>query len=168
MPVPAVLRRSGGTALRAVLRAPTALYRRDLGWVLGHRFCALTHVGRRSGRRYTTVLEVLQYRPDSRELAVLSGFGRRSDWLRNIEAGPAVRVQVGRESFPPEHRVLPPAEAAAVLADYEDRNRFSTPVLRPVLSRLAGFRYDGSPAARQRLVQQLPVVLLWPATGPGR
>lgn len=158
-----MIRRAGRALLRWVLRAPTALYRHDLGWLLGHRFCALTHVGRRSGREYRTVLEVLDHRPDSGAVSVLAGFGRRADWLRNIEAAPAVRLQVGRRAYVPEHRVLPEAEAAQVLAAYERRNRLITPVLRAVLSRLSGVHYDGTPAARAELVRRLPVVTFQPA-----
>src|SRR4051794_24499157 len=62
----------------------------------------------------------------------------------------------------PEHRVLGGAEAAVVLADYEHRNRVVAPRLRWVLSRLIGWRYDGSENARRRLVQELPVLAFRP------
>lgn len=160
-----LIRRCGAAVLRWMFRAPTALYRHDLGWVLGHRFCALTHVGRRSGRRYLTVLEVLDYLPETHEVFVVSGFGRRADWLRNIEAAPAVHLQVGRDGFAPDHRLLAAEEAVAVLAGYEQRHRLIMPVVRPILSRLSGVRYDGSAVARGELVQRLPVVCFRPRSG---
>jgi hypothetical protein len=92
------------------------------------------------------------------EAVVMSGWGRKASWFRNVEAGGAVEVQLGRERFAPEVRVLEPEEAAAVLADYERRNRLAGPVVRAVLSRLAGFRYDGSADGRRRVVEQLPLV----------
>lgn len=151
--------------LRTLLHAPDALYRRGWGFLLGHRFCAVTHVGRHSGRRFQTVLEVLEYRPEDRMVFVLSGLGRRADWLRNIEAAPALRLQIGREDFAPVHCLLPADRAAAVLAGYERRNRLLIPVLRRVLSRLGGLRYDGSDSARLELVRRLPVVGFRPAPG---
>jgi hypothetical protein len=49
-------------------------------------------------------------------------------------------------------------EAVGVLADYERRNRIAVPLVRAVLSKLAGFRHDGSDAAQRRLVRTLPLV----------
>jgi hypothetical protein len=54
--------------------------------------------------------------------------------------------------------MLAPEEASEALADYERRNRWLAPVVRWVLSRLVGWRYDGSAPARLRLVSELPVV----------
>ncbi|MGI8493456.1 MAG: hypothetical protein ACR2NJ_12025 [Acidimicrobiales bacterium] len=72
-------------------------------------------------------------------------------------------IVVGRHSFTPSHRDLSDYEAAAVLADYERRNRVAAPLVRWVLSRLVGWHYDGSDAARHRLVQDRPLVLFSPS-----
>jgi deazaflavin-dependent oxidoreductase (nitroreductase family) len=128
-----------GPLLRTVFRAPLRLYDWRLGWLLGHRFLCLTHVGRRSGRHYRTVVEVLRTDPATGEIMVMAGFGRTADWLRNIEANPAVELTIGRERFVPVHRVLDEPEAADVLADYERRNRLAAPIVRRVLSHLVGW-----------------------------
>ena len=44
-------------ALRQLFRAPVYLYRWNFGWMLGHRFLLLIHIGRRIGLRRHTVLE---------------------------------------------------------------------------------------------------------------
>lgn len=118
----------------------------------------LTHIGRRSGRRYQTMLEVIGRDRRSGEVLVVAGLGRSAQWLRNVQAGEGVEVAIGRRRFRPLVRMLAPEEASEALADYERRNRWLAPVVRWVLSRLVGWRYDGSPAARLRLVSQLPVV----------
>jgi deazaflavin-dependent oxidoreductase (nitroreductase family) len=151
--------------MKRLLRAPARLYDWHLGWLLGRRFLRLTHVGRRSGRRYQTVLEVVGENPRTGELIVVAGFGRSAGWYRNIRAGGAREVAVGRERFVPVHRLLEEAEAEAVLAAYERRNRLAVPLIRVVLSRLVGWRYDGSESARRALVRELPMVGLRP--GPG-
>ncbi|HET6873745.1 MAG TPA: nitroreductase family deazaflavin-dependent oxidoreductase [Acidimicrobiales bacterium] len=154
-----------GAWARRLFRAPTRLYRWRLGWVLGHRFVLLEHYGRRTGRRYETVLEVVKWEPDG-EVVVVSGWGRAADWYRNVLARPVVTVTLATRRFPATHRVLSPDEAARVLADYEDRNRYLRPVINRVLSRLAGWRYDGSDQARRRLTEQLPLVALRPTAVP--
>jgi deazaflavin-dependent oxidoreductase (nitroreductase family) len=139
-----------------------ALYAGRAGWLLGHRFLLLRHRGRHSHHLYGTVLEVVAWRPAEREAVVVSGLGRRSQWYRNLLAGQGVEVRIGRLRFAPDVRQLGADEAAAVLADYERRNRLLAPLVRAVLSWLGGFRYDGSEAARRRLVQALPLVALRP------
>lgn len=153
--------RAVGPVAKRLLRAPGYLYDMDAGWLLGQRFLRLTHVGRRSGRTYRTVLEVVG-RTDSGEYVVLAGLGSNADWFRNVQAGPAVEVVAGRRRFVPSHRVLGVEEADAVVAGYERRNRLAAPVVRRVLSWLVGWRYDGSSEARRRLVEQLPLVAFGP------
>jgi deazaflavin-dependent oxidoreductase (nitroreductase family) len=156
-------RHSLGPVARRLLRAPGTLYDWDLGWLLGHRFLRLTHVGRRSGRRYQTMLEVIGAGPAQGEICVIAGLGKSADWYQNIQAQPALLVAFGRRRFVPAHRVLDEPEAIAVLAGYERRNRVAAPVVRRVLSWLVGWNYDGSDNARRQLVHELPVVAFRPA-----
>lgn len=151
-----------GPRLRWALGLPRHLYARGWGWLLGHRFLQLAHTGRRSGRTYRTVLEVVRWDPGAREAVVISGWGRDADWLRNLQGGGPVEVTIGRESFAAAYRMLPVDEAVRVFAAYERRNALMRPLIRWVLSRLLGWRFDGSPAARQRMVEQLPLVALRP------
>ncbi len=110
------------------------------------------------------MLEVIGENRARHELFVMVGLGRSAQWYRNVVAGGAVEVAVGRERFTPVYRELESVEAAAVLGNYEQHNRVVTPVVRVVLSRLVGWRYDGSSAARQRLVSERPILALRPAS----
>lgn len=148
---------------RIAFRLPVYLYRCKLGWLLGHRFLLLIHVGRRTGSRHQTVLEVLEYRKASLEAIVMSGFGRQSDWFRNIEARPDdVAVVIGSHRFKARYRLLSDAEAVQVFRGYEKRNAVVMPVVRRVLSRLLGWKYSGSDADLLRAVGQLPLVAFCP------
>lgn len=153
----------GGYAV-SMWRAPVRFYDHGLGWLLGRRFLCLTHQGRTSGKRYRTVLEVLAIEGD--EVMVIAGTGPSADWFRNLAAGSPGSVQIGRIVFAADHRALGAEEAAGVVADYERRHRLVAPVVRKVLSALVGWPYDGSPAARHRLVRQLPLVAFRPAQTP--
>lgn len=157
-----VLKRMRPWLVRA-LRAPAVLYDWHLGWLLGQRFLRLTHRGRRSGRCYQMMLEVIGNDPATGELCVMVGLGRRAQWYRNVTAGGAVEVAIGDRRFQPVCRELAPAEAAAVLAEYERRNGLIAPVVRVMLSALVGWRYDGSPSARDRLVRDRPILAFRPA-----
>lgn len=155
--------RTPGPVVRQLLRAPAVVYRWDAGWLFGQRFLLLTHVGRRSGRRYQTMLEVIGNNRAADEFIVIAGLGRSANWYRNLQTHPAIEVAVSRRRFQPVHRELEEREAVAVLADYERRNRWMTPVVRRVLSWLTGWRYDGSEGARRRLAAELPILALRPA-----
>lgn len=148
--------------LRTLLHAPVYLYRWHLGCLLGKRFLLLTHVGRRSGLRRQTVLEVMEYRSDGPEVVVMSGFGRSSEWLRNIEANHEEEVTIGSLHFAAAHRFLGEAEAVSVWRGYEQRNRVAAPIIRSVLSRLLGWHYDPSDESRRRLIRQLPLLAFRP------
>jgi deazaflavin-dependent oxidoreductase (nitroreductase family) len=153
-----------GRVPRRLLHLPTHLYDWHLGWLLDGRFVRLTHVGRISGRCYQTVLEVVSSDPEAEEIMVMSGFGPSADWFRDLQAEPAVELAIARRRFRPQHRILDETEAACVLAGYQRRNRLIAPVVRLALGWLAGWRYDGSDAARARLVRQLPMVAFRPST----
>src|SRR5215469_2408873 len=155
--------------LRVLFLIPTYLYRLRCGWLLGHRFLLLVHVGRRTRRLRYTVLEILEFRRQTPEVIVMSAFGPNADWLRNIEAAPCAEVVVvGSKCFAAVHRVVKGDEAAAVIAAYERRNWFFAGVVRAVLSRLLGWRYDGSEGARRKLVTHLPLIAFRPILGDRR
>jgi deazaflavin-dependent oxidoreductase (nitroreductase family) len=147
-----------GRATRFIFHLPTHLYDWHAGWLLDHRLLRLTHRGRKSGRRYQTVLEVVGSDSATDEVIVMSGFGPSADWFQNLHVAPAEEIAIGCRRFRPQHRILEETEAIAVLADYERRNRLIAPTVRRGLTWLAGWSYDGSDAARARLVQQLPMV----------
>jgi deazaflavin-dependent oxidoreductase (nitroreductase family) len=78
-----------------LFRLPVYLYRWKCGWLLGHRLLLLIHVGRHTGLRRHTVLEVVEYREEGPEAVVMSAFGPSADCLRNIEATPNPEVVIG-------------------------------------------------------------------------
>lgn len=143
--------------VKRLLRLPILLYERDLGWLLGHRFLLLTHRGRVSGRIYRTVLEVIHFDPATRESIVVSAWGRRADWFRNVQAGGAVEVRTGRLRYVPAHRVLPRDEAEAVYTRWEREHPLAARIFPWVL----GLDTRG-PAARQQALDAVLFVAFRP------
>jgi deazaflavin-dependent oxidoreductase (nitroreductase family) len=126
-------RRPTGWVAR-LARLPVGLYRLHLGWLLGHRFAQITHRGRRSGRLYRSVVEVVRFDHASREVVVLAGWRGQTDWYRNLQAAPAVEIRTGRLRFVPQQRLLGPEETVRELDGYVHRH----PVVARWLARLFG------------------------------
>ncbi len=100
---------------RLLANAPRWFYRLGLGWVLGHRVVQITHRGRKSGLLRRTILEVLSYDSQTREVLVVSGWEGKTDWYRNIEREPALEVRIGRVRYRPAQEFLSPQETAQLI-----------------------------------------------------
>ncbi len=131
----------GGARLlrsRRLMRAPIWLYRARLGFLFGSRMLMLEHIGRQTGARRYVVLEVFDH-PTPDTYVVVSGFGTRSQWFRNVQAHPQVRVFVA--GHPPAHataRKLTPAEADAALDAYITRHPRAWSTFKPILESTLG------------------------------
>ncbi|MGC7098422.1 nitroreductase family deazaflavin-dependent oxidoreductase [Amycolatopsis lurida] len=137
--------------LRFLLRAPILGYRARLGFLFGHRLAYLVHTGRKSGRRREVVLEVVRYAPG--EIVVVAGWGTRSDWFRNLEAAPAVKVQSGFNTWTaPAHQLLDEAETLHLLEDYRSRHPRAWKRLAPILGVPEDPRSGGDALTRLRAV----------------
>ena len=160
-------RRPSGT-LRWLFRVPVFLYSWRCGWLLRHRFLLLIHVGRHTGRRRETVLEIVEYRKEGPEAVVISAFGPGADWLRNIAASPNLEVVIGSKHFTATYRVIGEDESVGVLVGYQRRNRFIAPIVRLGFSWLLGWKFDGSEEHRRRLAAQLPFIAFRPRSGQSK
>ena len=123
---------------RPVVRAPIWIYRLRAGALFGSRILMLEHLGRTSGIRRYAVLEVVDH-PTADIYLVASGFGRKAQWFRNIEAQPRVRVYAGSHApASATARVLGQPEADRTLAAYRSRHRRTWDQFRPVLEDTLG------------------------------
>lgn len=73
------------------------------GRVASDDYCYLTTTGRRTGRPHR--IEIW-YAVEGGTLYLLSGGGRSSDWVQNLEADPAVLLELGGEVRSARARVL--------------------------------------------------------------
>jgi hypothetical protein len=95
--------------LLLLYRLPVWVYRLRLGWLLsrpllGFWFLMITHRGRRTGKTYHTVVEIIRYDQATNEYIIVSGYGEESDWYRNLRATPALRIQIGNHRYAVEQR----------------------------------------------------------------
>ena len=144
--------------LKWAFHLPRYLYRWHLGWMLGHRVLMVTHIGRKTGLRRQTVLEVVHYDPATQECVVVAGWGEQTDWYRNLQAHPALEVQVGSTRYPPVQRFLTLEETYALFSDYQHVHPRG---LRVILRRL-GYGYHGSQEELRAIAQVIPAVAFRP------
>jgi deazaflavin-dependent oxidoreductase (nitroreductase family) len=138
---------------RWVVRAPVALYRMRLGWVLGPRLLMLEHRGRTTGLRRFVVLEVVD-QPFRHGWIVVSGFADRSQWLRNLRNDPHCRVwSMSRRPVPAMAHELPASQREKTLRLYAARHPLAWRRLRPVLEATLGRNIDANGTG-------LPMVML--------
>ena len=142
--------------MRRLMKAPAWMFRIGLGRLLRGRFVVIVHRGRKSGRRYETPLEVVGRRGD--EVFVVSAWGRRADWVRNLEAGGLEEVWDGGRRFPAAWRFPDVDERDEILAAYERRHRRAAKVFFQRLDP----GYDFTDQARRRLAEGIVMVAFRP------
>lgn len=151
---------AGLLRVRWLVRAPVGLYRARLGFLFGSRLLMLEHTGRKSGARRHVVLEVVD-RPRPGTYVVVSGFGARAQWFRNVRANPHVRVYAGgHRPAPATARLLTSDEATAALTAYAASHPRAWAALKPVLEATLGARISDQETS-------LPVIALELAGGTG-
>lgn len=118
--------------LRWLLRFPLIMYRLGLGWMLGWiPFLVLTTRGRKTGLPRHAMLE---WRRHGSKYYLLSGWGKRPNWVQNLIQEPIVTVQRGSLLFPARATVVTdPAEAMRALYMF----RRNSPVYEYLLARMS-------------------------------
>lgn len=122
-----------------LFKLPVFLYRLNLGWLLGMRFMQLTHIGRRSGKVRRTILAVLRFDEESKEIYAVSAW-KGSDWYYNIQTSPALLVESGFVRYAPQQRTLSPEEITSTFLEYRKHH----PIFSRMVCRIPGWKWDSS------------------------
>ncbi|HVU11476.1 MAG TPA: nitroreductase family deazaflavin-dependent oxidoreductase [Phototrophicaceae bacterium] len=118
---------------RWLLRLPLELYRLGLGDVLNlGQLMILGTRGRKSGQpRYTPI----EYRQHGSKLYIVSAWGERPQWFRNLQANPEVLVQQGKHQFAARAEVVTNSgETLAVLHLFRRRAPY---LYDPLIARMS-------------------------------
>ncbi|WP_405166607.1 nitroreductase family deazaflavin-dependent oxidoreductase [Nocardia sp. NBC_01499] len=136
---------------RWLVRAPIQLYRAGLGFLFGSRMLMLQHIGRKSGETRYVVLEVVD-RPAPGEYVIVSGFGTRAQWYRNIRTNPQVRISTGTtRNRPGIATPMTGEESATALAHYVRDHPAAWKKLRATIEHATGKPVDTLPMVRLRM-----------------
>lgn len=147
---------------RLLWRAPIWMYRLGLGGLMGGRFLLLNHTGRVSGQPRQNVLEVVDHNEEANTYTVAAGFGKGSDWYKNILKTPEVTIQVGNREMAMTAVPLGAEESGQAMVEYAHRH----PRAAKELTRICGYKVDGSDEDYYMLGRDfIPFVVLQPRDG---
>lgn len=149
--------RRPGRFLRLFFRAPGLLYRIGLGWLMFGQL-QITTVGRKSGLPRRAVVDVVGRDDSTDTYFVISAYGGTSDWFRNLQANPAIHVNVRRRRFEARATVLPKDNAEDVFAEFWQRHRLYVSTMLRLIGMRAGTEEEArSAASEMRIVAIRPV-----------
>ena len=135
-------------------RFPIWFYRLGFGWLFGSRALLLTHIGRKTGIKRQTVLEVVHKSDDTKSYTVASGFGPKSHWYQNITQTPEVSIQVGLKKMVATANFLDPDQKELIFLDYVDRY----PQGFKLLANLVGYEIEHTQAGYREFARQIPMI----------
>ena len=107
--------------------------------------------------------EVILYDAATCESVVVSAYGRGADWYRNLEKGPALRVQTGRLYYRPRHRLLTREEAWTAARTFVRQHPLEAR-LAPLVFRWIGATGDDTAKSAVELIGSLPLVAFRPSS----
>ncbi len=114
----------------------------------------LTTVGRRTGRHYKVVVDIIEHDKAKDTYYISAAFGPRSDWYLNLRASPIVQAQVGRRKFTVRTTTLPLDEAEDILIKFVRHH----PGYVRVMMRVVGVRISWSEEDMRNLALKMPVI----------
>jgi deazaflavin-dependent oxidoreductase (nitroreductase family) len=125
--------------LKVFFKTPIFLWRIGLGGLVGPYYLLLSTRGRTSGKWRHTPLDFSRHKVTG-EAVIMSGWGKASDWVKNINADPHVQAQIGRRIFAATAVPLSLDEAADVIEEYVA----FTPSMKKIFEVRSGRSLDGS------------------------
>jgi deazaflavin-dependent oxidoreductase (nitroreductase family) len=150
--------------LRIFFRVPVWFFRLGLGFLFAGKFILLEHIGRKSGITRYHCVEVIERRDlhVAPHFTIVSGYGERSQWYRNIKATPTIQVHTGRGRSPYRAEFVSPSEGADLMAAYAEAH----PKLAKELMMVCGAEVDGSETDYREVAEKrLRFLRLSPAAG---
>lgn len=134
-------------------RMPIALFHARLGFLFGHRFVLLTHIGRKSGKPRENVLEIVRYDHSNSSCIIASGWGEKSDWYQNVSLNPKIKYQIGNQVISGVAIRLSKQEASIELIDYAKRH----PAAWNELAIFMGYKLNGTEEDVSEMGEILPM-----------
>jgi deazaflavin-dependent oxidoreductase (nitroreductase family) len=127
--------------------------------MMGGRFLLLNHIGRKSGLKRQTVIEVVSHDETTGVTFVAAAWQNQSDWYRNIQQNPIVGVQVGNHRFQACAEEVSLQEAESQLWDYARKHPTA---FRELVIIMLGERLPPDKETCRKVAESVPVISLNP------
>ena len=99
---------------------------------------------------YRTILAVLKYGGKTNEIIAISAWSA-SDWYKNIQAAPALDVEMASVRYAPADRTLTAKEIAGLFEEYRRRH----PLFTRVICLIPGWKWNSSHSEFVELARKL-------------
>jgi deazaflavin-dependent oxidoreductase (nitroreductase family) len=116
------------------------------GWerMIGAQWMLITTIGRKSGKPREAMVDVMDYNATSDTYYIEAAYGSRADWVRNIEANPRFKAQVGRRKFYAHMSTLSNEDAGELVVKFF---RAKPAYTRSVMA-MVGMKFEGEEELR--------------------
>jgi len=142
--------------LRLIHMPPRIVYALGLGPLIGNIVLLLTTVGRKSGKPRVTPL---QFEEIDGRIYLGAAFGRKADWVRNIEANPKVEVRLKSRRFSGSAELITDPKQ---IADFLQVRLRRHPRMIGAMLRAEGIRMPPERSDLERYGAQLTLVVITP------
>lgn len=136
--------------LRILFRIPVYFYRIGLGWLFGKKFVLINHVGRKSGKPYQSVVEVIEREKGTDNIIVVAGYGEQTQWYKNLKNQPKTTVQLGSRELSVSVVLISPEDGGDIIARYMDRHGKLTGQLFSMI----GYEWDGTEKGAREIARE--------------
>jgi deazaflavin-dependent oxidoreductase (nitroreductase family) len=136
--------------LKLFFRIPVYFYHIGLGWLFGERFVLINHIGRKSGKPYQTVVEVVEREKESGNIIVVAGYGEQTQWYKNLRQLPETTIQLGNRRLSVHIVLLRPEDGEDIIARYMARYGKLTTQLFSMI----GYEWDGTEIDARRIARE--------------
>ena len=131
-----------GKLQKIFFKVPVWLHKMGFGgWerLIGAQWMLITHIGRKSGRQYDSMVDVMDYDKVTDTYYIEAAYGARADWFKNIQASPNFSARVGRRKFLAHATLLSNENTADMLVKfYREKPAYTRSVMAMV-----GIKFNG-------------------------
>jgi deazaflavin-dependent oxidoreductase (nitroreductase family) len=133
--------------LKFFFRVPVWMYKLGFGGferLVGAQWMLIKHIGRKSGKEYESMVDVMDYDRSSDTYYIEAAYGTRADLVRNILANPVFEARVGRRRFKAWAKILSNEDTADMLVKFY---RAKPAYTRSVMA-MVGMKFNGEEELR--------------------
>lgn len=110
-----------GKFLKFFFKVPVWMYKIGFGGferLIGAQWMLVTHIGRKTGKRYESMVDVMDYDKATDTYYIEAAYGTRADWYKNIQSSAVFEARVGRRKFKARAGALSTEGASDMLVQF--------------------------------------------------